>query len=174
MVDYQNMAAEMKDAEKRIKNNFMELGALDYQRAEHFYGYFKHNRQEDLERFLKKTVASRALLQSILKDFSKILWRLSLIGKDTYKHHSFKSPLSRVRHMQDILGDFFNLRKTQIRACRSLLRSKDIQAPLVKKAYEIYKRGIFKVQEKRLILAFGKERDLVTLFDGYFKQEICP
>ena len=171
MVDYQNAANEVKAAEKAIKDCFTELGALDYQRAEHFYDYFKHNRQEDLERFLKKTVASRALLQSIQKNFRKILRCLTLIEKDASKHHGFKIVLRRVGQMQNIFGDFFSLRKTQIRACRSLLRNKNIQAPLVKKAYEVYKMGIFKIQEKRLILSFGKERDQVTLFEGYFKQE---
>jgi len=171
MVDYQNAANEMKVTEKRIRDSFTELGAVDYQRAEHFYDYFKHSRQEDLERFLKKTIASRAPLQTIRGDFRKILRCLSLIEKDAYKHHSFRSALSRIENMQSIFGDFFRFRRTQIRACRSLLRSKDIQSPLVKKAYEVYRKGLFKVQEKRLILAFGKERDLVTLFEGYFKQE---
>ncbi len=171
MIDTQKAATEMKDAEKRIKNNFIELGTLDYQRAEHFYDYFKHNQHEDLERFLKETVASKAPLQSIRRDFRKILGCLLLVEKKASQHHSFKNSLKRAEYMQDLLCDFFKHRKSQIKACRSILRSKDIQNPLVKKAYEVYKIGIFKVQEKRLILSFGKERDLVAIFEGFFKQE---
>ncbi len=171
MVDYQNTANEVKSAEKKIKDNFAELGALDYQRAEHFYDYFKRNRQEDLEHFLKKTVASRTILQNIQKDFRKIMGSLALVEKDAYAHTNFRTVLKRASYLQSLLGDFFSLRKTQVRACRSLLRNKNIESPLIKKAYEIYKKGIFKVQEKRLIISFGKERDLVTLFEGCFKQE---
>ncbi|MDP3699064.1 MAG: hypothetical protein Q8R47_05760 [Nanoarchaeota archaeon] len=171
MIDYQNAANEMKAAEKRIKDNFVELGTFDYQRAEHFYDYFKHNRREDLERFLKKTVASRAPLHSIRKDFRKIIGCLSVVEKNAHKNHNFKVLLKRVKHMQKLLGDFFKLRRTQIKACRSLLRTETVQNPVLNRVYEGYKKCICKIQEKRLILSFGKERDLVILFEGFFKQE---
>jgi len=171
MVDYQTIAYEMKEAERKIKNNFMELGALDYQRAEHFYDYFKHNRREDLERFLKKTVASRTTLQSIRRDFRKILSGMSLIEKKAYKHHNFKTLLGRARNMQNLQGDFVSHRKKQIRSCRSLLRTRNIQNTFLKKSYEYYKKGISTLQEKRLILSFGRERDLVAMFEGHYKDE---
>lgn len=171
MIDTQKAATEIKDAEKRIKHHFIELGALDYQRAEHFYDYFKHSQPEDLERFLKETVASKTLIQSIRKDFRKILGCVLLIEKNAHTHHNLKNLLKRARYMQSLLRDFFKHRKTQIKASRSLLRSENIQNPFLQKCYAFYRRVILKIQEKRLILSFGKERDLVAIFEGFFKQE---
>jgi len=171
MIDTQKAAHEMKAAEQRIKNNFIELGTLDYQRAEHFYDYFKHNRQEDLERFLKETIASKAPLQSIRKDFRKILRCMLSLDKKLHKHPSFKNLLKRARNMENLLCIFFKHRKTQIKACRYLLHTNTIQNQFLKGCYEIYNGVILKAQEKRLILSFGNERDLVAMFEGYFKQE---
>ena len=171
MVDYQVVATEMKAAEQRIRNSFLELGTLDYRRAEHFYDYFKHSRPEDLERFRKDTIASKNLLHDIKKDFRKIVNSMSLIEKDAYKHHNFKVVLKRSRYMESLLHDFFKHRKTQIHASRSLLRQKNIQNPYLKKGYEFYKKGLCTLQEKRLILSFGKERDLAAIFEGFSKDE---
>ncbi|MEK6904913.1 MAG: hypothetical protein AABX24_00780 [Nanoarchaeota archaeon] len=171
MIDTQKAAYEMKAAEQRIKNNFIELGTLDYRRAEHFYDYFKHNQQEDLDRFLKETITSKAPLQSIRKDFRKILVCMLSLDKKLHKHPSFKNLLKRARNMENLLCTFFKHRKTQIKACRYLLHANTIQNQFLKGCYELYNGVILKAQEKRLILSFGNERDLVAMFEGYFKQE---
>lgn len=171
MTDYQNIANELKVAEQNIKNNFIELVTLDYRRAEHFCDYFKHNRQEDLERFRKDTILSKKILHSIKKDFRKIIGGMSLIEKDASKHQSFNTVLKRSKYMGSLLHDFSKHRKIQINASRTLLHNKEIRNLYLKKGYELYKKGICTVQEKRLILSFGKERDLVTMFEGHFKNE---
>ena len=171
MADYQTIANEIKAAEQNIKNNFVELGTLDHQRAEHFYDYFKHNRQEDLERFRKDTLASKKLLYGIRKDFRKIVNGMSLIEKDASKHQSFNQVLKRSKYIEGLLGNFSNHRKIQINASGTLLRNKEVKNPYLRKGYELYKKGIGTVQEKRLILSFGKERDLVTMFEGHSKDE---
>lgn len=167
MVDYFPKATnELAETEKRIKNNFTELAALDYQRAEHFYDYFKHYRPEDLERFLKETLASNVLLKNIKKDFHKILGYVLLIEKEGHRHPKFKLLLKRARYMESVLHDIFRKRKAQVRACRSLLPNKT----LLKKSSFVSKVISF-LQKKRLILSFGKEKDLVVLFTGVFKHE---
>lgn len=171
MADYQTVANEIKAAEQRIRNSFVELGPLDYQRAEHFYDYFRHNRQEDLERFRKETEISKNLLQGIRKDFRKIVSGMSLVEKDAPKHHTFREVLKRSRYMEGLLHEFFKHRKTQINASRTLLHTREVKNSYLKKGYEFYKTGICTVQEKRLILSFGKERDLVVRFEGHFKDE---
>ena len=167
MVDYHPKAtSELKETEKRIKNNFSELAALDYRRVEHFHDYFKHHRKEDAERFLKETIASNVLLRNIEKDFHKILGYVLLIEKEGHRHPYFKLLLERATYMEKVLHDIFRQRMAQVKACRSFLSTNSIlnQISLVSKAVSF-------IQEKRLILSFGKEKDLVVLFAGVFKHE---
>lgn len=167
MVDYHpKVTSELAEAEKRIKINFAGLAALDYRRVEHFHDYFKHHRQEDAERFLKENMASNILLRNIEKDFHKILGYVLLIGKEGHRHPQFKQLLKRATYMEQVLHDIFRQRKVQVKACRSLLSTNSFmkRIPLVLKALSF-------VQEKRLILSFGKEKDLIILFAGVFKHE---
>ncbi|MEK6809805.1 MAG: hypothetical protein AABY40_03965 [Nanoarchaeota archaeon] len=167
MIDYHpKVTSELAETEKRINNNFAELSALDYQRAEHFHDYFKHRRQEDAGRFLKETMASNVLLRNIEKDFHKILGYVLLIEKEGHRHPYFKLLLERGTYMEKVLHDIFRQRMVQVKACRSFLSTKSLlnQISLVSKA-------VYFVQEKRLILSFGKEKDLVVLFAGVFKHE---
>lgn len=167
MVDYLPKATnELTETEKRIKLNFTELTALDYQRVEHFHDYFKHHRLEDLERFLKETLASNVLLKNIERDFRKILGYVLLIEKEGHRHPKFKLLLKRARYMESVLHDIFRQRKVQVKACRSLLSNK-----ILLKKISFVSKVISFLQEKRLILSFGKEKDLVVLFAGVFKHE---
>lgn len=166
MVDYQYAQSELRRTEKKIEESFVELTALDYQRVEHFYDYMKKHRPEDLERFLKETTSSNLLLENIMKDFHRILGYVLLIEKEGHKHPAFMVLLKRARYMERVLYDIFKQRKVQVKACRSLLSTKNI----LKKISFVSKAVSF-VQEKRLILSFGKEKDLVVLFTGVFKHE---
>lgn len=166
MIDYPKATNELKESEKRIKNNFTELTILDYQRVEHFHDYFKNKRLEDLGYFLNETISSSIKLQNIEKDFHKILGYVLLVETEGHKHPTFKVLLRRARYMESILHSLFRQRKKQIRACRSLLSTKSI----LKKNHFVWKTASF-IQEKRLILSFGKEKDLVVLFAGNFKHE---
>ena len=167
MIDYYPKAtSELAETEKRINNNFTELAALDYQRVEHFHDYFKHRRLEDLERFLKETLASNVLLRNIEKDFHKILGYVLLIEKEGHRHPKFQILLKRARYMERVLHDIFRQRKTQAKACRSILSTKGLL-----KKISFVSGAVSFLQEKRLILSVGKEKDLVVLFAGVFKHE---
>lgn len=166
MIDYRPKAtSELKETEKRIKNNFTELTALDYQRVEHFHDYFRYHKSEDLERFRNETMASSVLLRDIEKDFHKILGYVLLIEKEGHKHPTFKVLLKRARYMESILHDILRKRKVQIKACRSFSNQSAL-----KKVPFVFKAVSF-LQEKRLILSFGREKYLVALFAGVFKHE---
>ena len=166
MIDYPEATHELKDTEKRIKNNFTELTALDYQRVDHFHDYIKHHRPEDIGRFLNETIASNLLLKNVEKDFHKMLGYVLLIEKEGHKHDYFKILLKRTRYLESILHNLFNQRQTQIKICRSLLSAESITTKIV-----FIRKVVSLLEEKRLILSFGKEKNLVALFGGIFKHE---
>lgn len=165
-MDYQLAQNELKRTEKGIADGFAQLSALDYQRVEHFYDYMKKHDLEDIGRFLKETITSNVLLRDIEKDFHKILGYVLLIEKEGHRHPHFKELLKRSRYMESILHGLFKQRKKQVRICKSLLSTNNV----LKKISLVWKAASF-AQEKRLILSFGKEKDLVALFGGVFKHE---
>lgn len=166
MIDYQQAQSELKRTEKKIGESFAELSALDYRRVEHFHDYLKNHRPDDVDRFLKETMASNALLHNIMKDFHRILGYVLLIEKEGHKNLTFKELLKRAQYMEEILHKISKQRKTQAKASRWILSTKGI----LKKTSSVSKIVSF-LQEKRLIFAFGKEKDLVILFAGLFKHE---
>ncbi len=165
MVDYQQAQNELKRTEKKIGESLVELSALDYQRVEHFYDYLKKHLSEDLDRFFRETMASNALLQNIVRDFHRILGYVLLIEKEGHKNPKFKELLRRARYMEEILHQILKVRKAQAKACRGILSANSF----LKKV--LGSKIVSFLQEKRLILSFGKEKDLVILFAGLFKHE---
>ncbi|MEK6939478.1 MAG: hypothetical protein AABX31_02005 [Nanoarchaeota archaeon] len=165
MADYSQAQNELRRTEKKVGESFVELGALDYQRVEHFHDYVQKHRPEDVDRFLKETMASNALLQNIMKDFHKILGYVLLIEKEGHKNPKFKELLKRARYMGEILHKIFKERKVQAKACRGILPTNSF----LKKF--LGSKAVSFLQEKRLIFSFGKEKDLVILFAGIFKHE---
>ncbi|MDO8510699.1 MAG: hypothetical protein Q7S55_00880 [Nanoarchaeota archaeon] len=166
MIDYQHAQNELRRTEKKISDSFAELTALDYQRVEHFYDYMKKHRPEDAERFRKETIGSNVLLQNIMNDFHRILGYVLLIEKEGHRHPKFQILLKRARYMERVLHDISRQRKTQTKACRSILSTKSLL-----KKISFVSGAVSFLQEKRLILSFGKEKDLVVLFAGVFKHE---
>lgn len=166
MIDYQQAQSELKQTERKIRESFVELSALDYRRVEHFHDYLKNHRSDDVDRFLKETMASNVLLQNIMKDFHRILGYVLLIEKEGYKNPTFKELLKRARYMEEILRKIMKQRKAQAKASRWVLSTKNI----LKKILALSKIVSF-LQEKRLIFAFGKEKDWVIIFAGLFKHE---
>lgn len=170
MVDYQLVANQIKEAEWRIRDNFVEIGVLDYRRVEHFHDYFTKGRREDLERFLKETRASKLLLQNIKRDFNMILEHVSLVEeltkKDKQSQNNLRSTMRRAGYMRSLLYNFLSQRRTQVIISKSLLSTKN---PIDN--IEFLKKSLSYLQEKRLIVSVGKEKDLVLRFEGFFKQE---
>lgn len=165
MVDYQQAQNELKRTEKKVGESFADLSALDYQRVEHFYDYLKKHKLEDADRFFKETMASNVLLQNIMNDFHKISGYVMLIEKEGHKNPKFKELLKRARYMEEILHQILKERKAQAKACRVILST----SSFLKKVFGSKLMSF--LQEKRLILSFGKEKDLVILFAGLFKHE---